>query len=403
MVEIINGVKNWASILDDNTRLQAEMLSRSEVICGHVALMPDAHLGMGATVGSVIPTKGAIIPAAIGVDIGCGMIAVNTGLGRDDLPGDLSELHSNVARSVPSGVGRGGAWSANNKAYAQIGTRYAAWLQENPSSTRLEEISDRSGSLTERAGLQAGTLGSGNHFVEMGLDGDGALWVVIHSGSRGVGNKLAMHHIEIAQNLCKIKGVDLEDTDLAYLVQDTPEFDNYIYDMEWAQRYALLNREVMMDQVLSQLYRSVREIPEVTRINCHHNFTQRETHFGQDVWLTRKGAIYAGEGAPGVVPGSMATGIFITKGKGDSDSYQSSAHGAGRVRSRSAARRDLNLDGEDGLNGMMEGIAWNSEHAKGLMDEHPLAYKDIQQVMRDQADLCEAVGFIRPVLNYKGA
>ena len=405
MVKVINGVKNWASILDDNTRLQAEMLSRSEVICGHVALMPDAHVGMGATVGSVIPTKNAVIPAAIGVDIGCGMIAVNTGQSRDDLPEDMNGLHADVARSVPAGVGRGGAWSPNNRAYGQIGTRYAAWLRENPSSIRSEEIQDRNGSLTARASLQIGTLGSGNHFVEMGLDGDGVLWVVIHSGSRDVGNKLAMHHIEIAQNLCKTAGTKLEDRDLAYLVEGTPEFDNYIYDMEWAQRYALLNRKVMMDQVLGQLYRSTREVPEVTRINCHHNFTQRETHFGQDVWLTRKGAIYAGEDAPGVVPGSMATGIFITKGKGKGnlDSYQSSAHGAGRVRSRGAAKRELNLDGEDGLYNMMEGIAWNVEHAKGLMDEHPLAYKDIQQVMQDQADLCDSVGFIRPILNYKGA
>ncbi len=403
MVEIINGIKNWASILDENTRLQAEMLSRSEVICGHVALMPDAHLGKGATVGSVIPTKGAIIPAAIGVDIGCGMIAVNAGLTRGDLPEDLAGLHSDVARSVPAGVGRGGAWSAGNQAYGQIGTRYAEWLGENPPSARLEEIQDRAGSLSERSGLQVGTLGSGNHFVEMGLDGEGVFWVVIHSGSRGVGNKLATHHIKIAQELCKVTGVDLEDRDLAFLVEGTPEFNNYIYDMTWAQKYALLNREVMMDQVLGQVYRSSREIPEVTRINCHHNFTQRETHFGEDVWLTRKGAIYAGEGAPGVVPGSMATGIFITKGKGNLDSYQSSAHGAGRVRSRGAARRELDLDGEDGLYTMMEGIAWNKEHAEGLMDEHPLAYKDIQQVMQDQADLCEAVGFIRPILNFKGA
>ncbi len=403
MVEVINGVKNWASILDDNTKKQAEMLSRSEVICGHVALMPDAHIGMGATVGSVIPTKNAVIPAAIGVDIGCGMIAVNTGLSKEDLPQDLASLHADIDRSVPAGVGRGGAWGPDNKAYRLIGSRYAAWLQENPASARLEEIRDRSGSLTTRAGLQVGTLGSGNHFVEMGLDGDDALWVVIHSGSRGVGNRLAMHHIEIAQKLCQISGVNLEDKDLAFLVQDTPEFDDYIYDMEWAQRYALLNREVMMDQVLAQVYRSIRDAGEITRINCHHNFTQRETHFGQDVWLTRKGAIYAGEGAPGVVPGSMATGIFITSGKGNPDSYLSSAHGAGRVRSRGAARRELKLDGEDGLYGMMDGITWNVEHAKGLIDEHPLAYKDIQQVMQDQADLCEAVGFIRPVLNYKGA
>jgi len=300
-------------------------------------------------------------------------------------------------------VGRRSAWSPDNKAYGQIKGRYAAWLRENPSSARLEEIQDRSGTLTARAALQVGTLGSGNHFVEMGLDGASGLWVVIHSGSRGVGNRLAMHHIEVAQNLCRAARIELEDNDLAFLVQDTPEFDDYIYDMEWAQRYALLNREVMMDQVLAQLYRSARETPEITRINCHHNFTQRETHFGQDVWLTRKGAIYAGENAPGVVPGSMATGIFITKGKGNADSYQSSAHGAGRSRSRGAARRELNLDGADGLYSLMNGIVWNVEHAKGLIDEHPLAYKDIQQVMQDQADLCEPVEFIRPILNYKGA
>lgn len=405
MVEIVNGVKNWASILDENTRLQAEMLSRSSVICGHVALMPDAHLGMGATVGSVIPTKEAVIPAAVGVDIGCGMIAVNTSLFRSALPEDLSKLHSNISRAVPAGFGGLGQWDHRNKKTEEIAKAYTIFTDAHPESQRFTHLAHRYGTISKRALLQLGTLGSGNHFVELGLSGSGEVWAVVHSGSRGVGNKLAGHHIKIAQEECAAADVELEDKDLAYLLEGEDSFDDYIYDMRWAQDYAMINREIMMDNVLDQIHRTVRgDRPlEKTRINCHHNFTQHEEWGGQEVWLTRKGAIQAALGQPGIVPGSMATGIFITEGLGNLDSYHSSAHGAGRIRSRGAAKRELSIDGGEGLYSLMEGITWNIENATGLLDEHPLAYKDLEIVMKDQQDLCKPITFITPILNYKGS
>jgi len=378
-------VKNWASILDEGTRLQAEMLSRSDVIAGHVALMPDAHLGMGATVGSVIPTKGAVIPAAVGVDIGCGMIAVETNLTASQFPDSLDALHGEISRSVPSGIGpRGG----NRKVSRDAGI----WMASHPGSGRVRNMS-------ERAAAQLGTLGSGNHFIEVCLDERDTAWVVIHSGSRGVGNRLATEHIRVAKALCD--GVPLEDKDLAYFQEGLPEFDSYIGDMMWAQDYALENRELMMNAVLQQLFRVVWG-KEVRRINCHHNFTQLETHFGQEVWVTRKGAINAGAGKLGVVPGSMGTKSYITEGLGNPDSYNSSSHGAGRARSRTAAKKELSVDGVDGLYAAMEGKAWNMSQAKALLDEHPKAYKDIDQVMEDQKDLCRPIHELRQVLNYKG-
>ena len=386
MVNTANGVKNWASILDDNTRLQAEMLSRSQIMAGHVALMPDAHYGRGATVGSVIPTIGGVIPAAIGVDIGCGMIAVRT---TTALPEDLTALHTEVARSVKSGVGKPGTWRDPRKGVE-------TWIRNNPPSVRVRDLK-----LMESAILQLGTLGSGNHFIEVNKDEEGQTWVVIHSGSRGVGNRLAGLHIDIAKELCKQDGVHLEDPDLAFLGEPSMEFDEYIEDMQWAQKYARHNRETMMDAVLDQLYRFAGG-EEVQRINCHHNFTERETHFGQTVWLTRKGAISAREGELGVVPGSMAVGTFITMGLGNSESYLSSAHGAGRQMSRGQAKRTLSVDGVDGLYALMEGIAWDHEIAQELLDEHPSAYKPLDAIMEDQQDLCRPVHKLRPVLNYKG-
>lgn len=379
-------VKNWASILDENTRLQAEMLSRSPVIFGHVALMPDAHLGLGATVGSVIATSDAVIPAAVGVDIGCGMIAVQTSLTALDLPNSLQPLHQEVDRAIRSGIGSRGQWSSTPK-------KANIWMQANPPSDRV------TGELLRRALNQFGTLGSGNHFVEVCLDESDHVWVVIHSGSRGVGNILATGHIKVAQELCS--GMGLEHRDLSHLTEGATEFDLYIEDMLWAQTYALANREAMMDAVLEQVYRLYGGT-EISRTNCHHNFTQRETHFGEEVWLTRKGAIFADAGVPGVIPGSMGTKSYITSGLGNPESYLSSSHGAGRRRSRGAAKRELDLEGSEGLITYMEGVAWNSDKPEALMDEHPLAYKDIDQVMEDQKDLCVPVHVLRAVLNYKG-
>lgn len=387
----VGEVKNWASNLDENTRLQAEMLSRSSVVWRHVALMPDAHIGKGAPVGSVIATKGAVIPAAVGVDIGCGMIAVVTSLSKPDLPADLQPLHQEISRSIPSGIGGRGQ---RNK----IEPRAKKWLGENAPSVRVSGTE-----LYRRSAVQLGTLGSGNHFVEVCLDESEKVWVVIHSGSRGVGNRLAETHIRTARTLCQLAGIELEDQDLAYLTEGTESFDAYIEDMNWAQGYALTNREFMMDSVLDLLFRFVGQGIEVQRINCHHNFTRREEHFGETVWLTRKGAIFAGEGALGVVPGSMGAATYITSGLGVPESFSSSAHGAGRQRSRGAARRELDLEGDQGLRQYMAGVAWNADDAVALMDEHPLAYKDIDQVMEDQKDLCRPIHRLRQILNYKGA
>ncbi|MCH7706481.1 MAG: RtcB family protein [Chloroflexi bacterium] len=373
-------------MLEENTRLQAEMLSRSPVVFKHVALMPDAHLGIGATVGSVIATKGAVIPAAVGVDIGCGMIAVETNIDGHPGYGEMQILHDKVANVIRAGVGARGSWDEPRNA-ADV------WMGKHPPSDRVK------GELLTRAASQLGTLGSGNHFVEVCLDESDTVWVVIHSGSRGVGNRLATGHIKIAKDLCLDKG--LEHPDLSYFTEGTQQFDGYIEDVLWAQGYALANREVMMDAVLLELFAQFGG-NEVSRINCHHNFTQKETHYDEEVWLTRKGAIYAGVGAPGVIPGSMGTKSYITEGLGDVSSYLSSSHGAGRQRSRGAAKRELSMDGEQGLLSYMEGTAWNADGAKALMDEHPLAYKDLDQVMEDQKDLTKPVHTLRAILNYKG-
>lgn len=378
---------SWASQVDDNTVEQAERSSRMPFIEGHIALMPDAHFGLGATVGSVIPTRGAIMPAAVGVDIGCGMIAVETDLSASGLPDDVDRLHGYIAKVVPAGVGKG----------HQGDNQYPAKLADHATTFTDKERAT--------AHNQYGSLGSGNHFVEVCLDERDRVWVVLHSGSRGIGNRLARKHIEDAKGLMKQWFIDLEDPDLAYLVEGTPEFNAYIADMLWAQDYALGNREQMMDAVLTQLWGWVGVEGgsgvghEVRRINCHHNFTQREHHHGKNLWITRKGAIKASTGDAGVIPGSMGTRSYIVRGTGSAASYESCSHGAGRRMSRGEARRTLT---EDSLTALMEGKAWNHD-AKTLLDEHPDSYKDIDAVMADQADLVEVEHTLSQILNYKGA
>ena len=381
-------VKNWASILDDVTRKQANMLSRAHGIAGHVALMPDAHLGKGATVGSVIPTfADTLIPAAVGVDIGCGMIAVRTNRKRNALPRDLTPLVDLFSRSIPAGVGREHRPGKGDSQRAQAG-RAARWLKDNP-------LPHPAGFDQDRARRQLGTLGSGNHFVEVCLDEDDRVWVVLHSGSRGIGNNIATTFIRRAQ---KENTAKLEDRDLAAL--RGPSFDQYVEMMEWAQRYAFTNREFMMDAAIADLCTLVHGLREEERINCHHNFAARETHFGKDVWLTRKGAIKAAKSDLGIIPGSMGAPTYITSGLGNPDSYNSSAHGAGRQYSRTAARRTFTVDS---LNQHMTGKAWNSRNAKALLDEHPSAYKPIEQVMEDQKDLTRILHTLHQIVNYKGA
>jgi tRNA-splicing ligase RtcB len=378
---------SWASILEDGAREQAERTSRLPFVVGHVALMPDAHYGIGSTVGSVIPTKGAIVPAAIGVDIGCGMIAADTGLRAEQLPDTLATLMPLIEDRIPAGVGRGRM--KDLPGFGDLGR-----LSDEPAFIFMDEH------LRGIARNQMGSLGSGNHFVEVCLDETDAVWIVLHSGSRGVGNKLAQSHISNAKDLMKEWFIELEDPDLAYLVEGTAAFQSYIADMLWSQAYALANREKMMDEALRSLA-EVAGLPltVVERINCHHNFTQMEHHHGKDVWLTRKGAISARKDQRGVIPGSMGTASYIVRGLGSEASYQSCSHGAGRCMSRSRARKELTIRS---LDTMMEGKTWNDDKAAALLDEHPDSYKNIDVVMEDQKDLVEIVHTLHQVFNFKG-
>jgi len=389
-------VRVWADQIEDKTLRQAERTARSPAVSAPVALMPDAHWGMGATIGSVIPTKSAIIPAAVGVDIGCGMIAAKTRLDAADLPDDLGGLLSDIERGIPAGLGK---WNR------EAGKQANDWMRGHPFPGEVNKPG--------RAAVQLGTLGSGNHFVEICLDENDAVWVMLHSGSRGIGNQLAMGHIRVAKQL---EG-EHEDPDLAFLLAETPEFDAYIRDMLWAQDYAMFNRVLMVDEAiralahatvgLGGLERGKKHPIEIDRVNCHHNYASKETHNinGQDeeVWITRKGAIYVGAGQRGVIPGSMGQKSYVVRGNASdsgalADSYFSASHGAGRVLGRKAAKRQLGADAWD----KMEGVTWQSAQADALLDEAPGAYKNIDDVMEAQKDLVQVDHTLRAVLNYKG-
>ena len=383
---------SWASDLEPETRAQAERTSRLPIIAGHVALMADAHLGLGATVGSVVPTEGAIIPACVGVDIGCGMAAVQTDLIAGDLPDDLGGILRGLVRSVPAGMGRGHRNSGRGD-NDRRDRRATDWLRANQPRSNLDEKQQRT------AHEQFGTLGSGNHFVELCLDEEDRVWTVLHSGSRGIGNQLAQGHITAAKKVAKRLGLGLEDPDLAYLLEGSDEFDHYITDLLWAQEYAHQNREAMVDAFLKLLFAEVGKGRARLRVNCHHNYSAQEVHEGRELWVTRKGAIRAGVGELGIIPGSMGTATYIVEGRGSARSYESCSHGAGRRMSRTKARKELSAAS---LAEAMAGKTWLADKAGSLVDEIPSAYKDIDQVMADQADLVEIRHSLRQVLNYKG-
>jgi RNA-splicing ligase RtcB len=388
-VEVAPKLLSWASELDEQTLAQARRTARLPIIEGHVALMPDAHLGIGATVGSVIPTRDAIIPAAVGVDIGCGVIAVETDLRRDQLPADLNPLLRDIERRIPAGVGHG----HDSRTSAAKG-----WFhQHHPRDWRREPFAPKQ---QQRAIEQFGTLGAGNHHLEVCIDERDVVWTELHSGSRGIGNQLATMHIEIARELAKNHGLDLEDRDLAFFTDGWTEFDDYVADMLWAQDYAFANRGQMMDVLLDSLFETVGSGTETRRINCHHNYSARERHGGRELWITRKGAIRARAGDEGVIPGSMATGTYIVQGKGNAASYDSSAHGAGRRHSRRQAKKRFTVEQ---LQHHMAGKAWNRDRASALLDEIPDAYKDVESVMNDQRDLVDVEHVLHQVLNYKGS
>ena len=388
MRKITPRLLSWASILEENTERQARTASTMPFIHPHLALMPDAHLGLGATVGSVIPTLRAVMPAAVGVDIGCGMIAVRTQFTAPEFTGrDLRELRVQIERAIPLSAG------AKNRRIVATAEPRVALLRAEAEAAGFDPATYVNGWE-----LQLGSLGSGNHFIEVSLDETDAVWLFLHSGSRGVGNRIAGHHIKVAQKLAETWWIDLPDKDLAYLVEGTAEFDRYIAELNWAQHFALLNREEMMDRVVRQVTEWMgTPVEELERINCHHNFTQKEHHFGKDVWLSRKGAISARAGELGLIPGSMGTASYVVEGLGNPVALESSPHGAGRRFSRSAARKEFT---HEQLREAMTGIEYRDTDA--FLDEIPGAYKDIDQVMEDAADLVRIRHTLRQIVNVKG-
>jgi len=372
---------SWASILDPKTERQALASSTLPIVDGHVALMPDAHLGKGAVVGSVIPTRGAVIPSAVGVDIGCGMAARRLDLHPSELDTNrlLAWLRA-IRSAVPAGLGK---WHRAPTPAAE------AWFDDNPPPPTLDGVS--------KAKEQLGTLGSGNHFLELAADADDRVWILLHSGSRGAGNKLATLHTRVAIRVCKHP---LPGRELAWLEEGTPELDEYLRDLRWSQRYALRNRSMMLDAT-DDAVRDVigRDVEATFEVNCHHNYTELEGHGGRKLWITRKGAIRAGDDDWGLIPSAMGGRSFVVRGLGNPLSYESCSHGAGRAMSRTQARKTLSVDA---FAAAMGTAAWQRDDAARLLDEAPGAYKPIDVVMRDQEDLIEVVHELRAIANYKG-
>lgn len=374
---------------------QIMTISKMPVVTG-ISVMPDCHLGKGATVGSVIATEKYIIPSAVGVDIGCGMISVKTKLFKSDLEQqkvDLGKLREGIERRIPLGAGQFNK-KITKSAHARIHK-----LLDGVSQERIDLFDKLSQSWTSAVG----TLGSGNHFIEIALDETDQVWVLLHSGSRGIGNKIASHHIKIAQDVCSHKGIELPDKELAYLEMTTEFGLSYMEDLLWAQDFAKYNRDEMMDRVMTEISYALYgeeghgEEIEMERINCHHNFTQKEVHNGITLYITRKGAIQANLGQKGMIPGSMGTRSYIVSGLANPDSYNSAPHGAGRRMSRNEAKKKFTLHDLEMDMGNIE-----FRHSANLVDEHPLAYKDIDRVMENSKELVKVEHTLRQILNVKG-
>jgi tRNA-splicing ligase RtcB len=382
-------VEVYTGEIEPEARQQLVNVSRLPIVHHHLAAMPDVHLGIGATVGSVIPTLKAIIPAAVGVDIGCGMMAARLSLTGNDLSEkELRKLFDGISRDVPVGF----AQHANARDGAKRFRKdLSKILEKNPG------IDKRKGKKSSWA-HQIGTLGGGNHFIEVCLDEANRVWVMLHSGSRGIGNAIGTYFIELAKKDAQRNNLALPDRDLAYFPEGAQHFDDYVEAVGWAQDYARANREEMMDLVLETMRRHLPGF-EVTgaAVNCHHNYVERETHYGAQVWLTRKGAIRARDGELGIIPGSMGARSYIVRGKGAAESFHSCAHGAGRRMSRNAARKAFTVSD---LEKQTEGVVCRKDH--GVLDEIPGAYKSIDEVMANQSDLVEIVHTLKQVLCVKG-
>ncbi|HHO54540.1 MAG TPA: RtcB family protein [Deltaproteobacteria bacterium] len=362
-----------------------------------VAAMPDVHLGRGATVGSVIPTTGAIVPAAVGVDIGCGMMAVRTSLSASELPDGLAEVRAAIEGAVPHGRTRNGG-SGDRGAWGDLPEAYGhAWnkLLMDGWKTLCDKHPKLARGNTEN---HLGTLGTGNHFIEVCLDEVDRVWIMLHSGSRGVGNRIGQHFIRLAKGEMERWYVSLPDMDLAYLPEGTEHFDDYVEAVGWAQEFARLNRALMMQATVSAMQQVLGAFSaDEMAVNCHHNYVTKEHHFGKNVWVTRKGAVRAGPGDLGIIPGSMGARSYIVRGKGSTASFHSCSHGAGRAMSRTAARRRFTV--EDHV-AATEGVECRKDEA--VIDETPMAYKDIDAVMAAQADLVQIVHTLKQIVCVKG-
>ncbi len=385
-------VKVYTGEIEPAARVQLVNISRLPVVHHHVAAMPDVHLGIGATVGSVIATVRAIIPAAVGVDIGCGMIATRLSLTANDIDEtSLGKVFNQISRDVPVGFDQHDEGSARRDAARPFRKRLARILQKHPG------IEKRIGKHSHWE-LQLGTLGGGNHFIEVCLDEAQRVWIMLHSGSRGIGNALGSYFIALAKKDAERLQVQLPDRDLAYFSEGARHFDDYVEALGWAQDYARANRAEMLDLVLEAMRRHLPPF-EATReaVDCHHNYVEREEHFGARVWLTRKGAIRARAGDLGIIPGSMGARSYIVRGRGSAESFDSCAHGAGRLMSRNAAQKKFSIQE---LQAQTEGVICRKD--KGVIDEIPGAYKDIDQVMANQSDLVEVLHTLKQVLCVKG-
>ncbi|WP_062269365.1 RtcB family protein [Endozoicomonas arenosclerae] len=382
-------VKIWTDEVEHEALAQMRRVASLPFIYKHVAGMPDIHLGRGATVGSVIATTDAVIPAAVGVDIGCGMNAVRLSLKAHDLPDNLYQIRNDIERTIP--LGAGGAHKSEQLAGGSVlAMGLSNILEKHPGISKHGNA--------RKFAKQLGTLGSGNHFIELCLDENDDVWVMLHSGSRGIGNMIGQYFIRLARREMERHQIHLPDKELGYLKEGSEHFDDYVEAVAWAQDYAMQNREHMMNAVLRSLKHRLKKFT-VTReaINCHHNFVEREIHDGDRVWVTRKGAIRAREGDLGIIPGSMGARSYIIRGKGNAESFCSCAHGAGRTMSRTAARNSFT---QKDLREQTEGIECRKD--KGVIDEIPAAYKNIDRVMDLQTDLVEVVHTLRQVVNVKG-
>ncbi len=392
-------VKMWTRgvPVDEKAREQLARAARMPFVFKHVAAMPDVHVGIGATVGSVIPTKGAVIPAAVGVDIGCGMMAARTSLVASDLPDNLEGVRSAIERAVPHGRDvkmsqrDPGSWGSPPapivEAWATLAARFKRITVKYPKLARTNNL------------VHLGTLGTGNHFIELCLDEEARVWIMLHSGSRGVGNAIGSFFIELAKQDMRRWFINLPDEDLAYFPEGTEHFDDYVEAVGWAQDFAALNRRMMMTNVIAAL-RGVLAKPfdaELEAVNCHHNYVTRENHFGQNVLVTRKGAVRAAKGVMGIIPGSMGAKSFIVRGLGNAEAFDSCSHGAGRIMSRAQAKREVSLDEHVKA---LEGVECRKD--EGVIDETPRAYKPIEAVMAAQADLVEIVHTLKQVVCVKG-